>query len=449
MLIILQRAAFVRSQLEEQDMPVADAPDDDDVRQTYNFAPGNHGLVYRADVPDYGGGARPYDDGSAPDADGNDRQASTDRTQSDVPGVTRYKLQSMKWGLVPFWTKRNPEYSSMLRTINARDDSLASKGGMWNTMKQRKRCIVVAQGFYEWLKKNGGKEKIPYFTKRKDQRLMCFAGLWDCVKYDGSDEKHYTYTIITTDSNKQLSFLHDRMPVILENGSHEIRTWLDPARSEWTKELQSLLKPYKGELECYPVNKDVGKVGNNSPSFIVPITSSENKNNIANFFGNAKKQAKGFQTKQEVGKEEQKTLDKGTAVNEIKQEDRATTDHDGKEDNAPMPVPSTEATKTGIKRQLEAEAEYGPEPKSIKLEDCDRPSTEARRSHSKSPRYRTSKLLKRNRRARKVGAPPVTGQEKVVPSSPMVPSRSPISSNEGPSLIMTLAGPPSKNAANG
>lgn len=53
-------------------------------------------------------------------------------------------------------------------------------------MKQKKRCIVVAQGFYEWLKKDGGKTKIPHFVKRKDGQLMCFAGLWDCVKYEGN-----------------------------------------------------------------------------------------------------------------------------------------------------------------------------------------------------------------------------------------------------------------------
>lgn len=100
----------------------------------------------------------------------------------------------------------------------------------------------------------------------------------------GSEEKHYTYTIITTDSNKQLKFLHDRMPVILENGSEDIRTWLDPNRYTWSKELQSLLVPFQGELEVYPVSKEVGKVGNNSPNFIIPVASSENKSNIANFF---------------------------------------------------------------------------------------------------------------------------------------------------------------------
>lgn len=82
--------------------------------------------------------------------------------------------------------KRKPDYGSMMKTINCRDDSLAENRGLWNSMKHRKRCIVVCQGFYEWLKKNGGKEKIPYFVKRKDGQLMCFAGLWDCVRFEGT-----------------------------------------------------------------------------------------------------------------------------------------------------------------------------------------------------------------------------------------------------------------------
>ena len=88
-------------------------------------------------------------------------------------------------GLVPFWTKRNPDYGSKMKTINCRDDSLLEDRGMWTTMKKKKRCIIVAQGFYEWLKKNSGKEKIPHFTKRSDGQLMCFAGLWDRVQFEG------------------------------------------------------------------------------------------------------------------------------------------------------------------------------------------------------------------------------------------------------------------------
>jgi len=347
-------------------MPVADAPDDDDVRQTYNFAPGNHGLIYRADVPDHGAGSGPHDNAQDVGEKANDQEAAS--TDVEDPKGTRYKLQSMKWGLVPFWTKRNPDYGTVMKTINARDDSLAAKGGMWNTMKHKKRCIVIAQGFYEWLKKNGGKEKIPHYTRRKDEQLMCFAGLWDCVQYEGSDEKHYTYTIITTDSNKQLSFLHDRMPVILENGSDQIRTWLDPGRSEWSKELQSLLKPFDGELECYPVSKEVGKVGNNSPTFIVPVASADNPNNIANFFSAAKESAKGDEEKGEIKKEETEVKEKGSS-GVIKEEDesRATVEYSSTEDNAPLPVPMDHADKKGVKREHE-EAKDEPAAKAVKRE---------------------------------------------------------------------------------
>ena len=72
-----------------------------------------------------------------------------------------------------------------MKTINCRDDSLFEDRGMWTTLKKQKRCIIVAQGFYEWLKKNSGKEKIPHFIRRKDRQLMCFAGLWDCVQFEG------------------------------------------------------------------------------------------------------------------------------------------------------------------------------------------------------------------------------------------------------------------------
>ncbi|KAJ4318536.1 hypothetical protein N0V94_004393 [Neodidymelliopsis sp. IMI 364377] len=331
-------------------MPVEEAPNDDDVRQSYNFAPGYHGLVYRAEGPD------PVVHKSNKD---ENEQASSDESIKD----TRYKLQSMQWGLVPFWTKRNPDYGSKMKTINCRDDSLFEDRGMWTTMKKQKRCIIVAQGFYEWLKKNNGKEKIPHFTKRKDGELMCFAGLWDRVQFEDSHEPLYTYTIITTDSNKQLKFLHDRMPVILDNGSDAIRTWLDPSRTEWGAELQSLLKPYEGELECYPVTKDVGKVGNNSPSFLIPIDSTENKSNIANFFGNQRKLAKRADAadpdKTEHDPDNFTSKDGHVKIEHDVNETRDTTNRvEGTEDNAPLPVPDKSQSQIakveqGIKREAD------------------------------------------------------------------------------------------------
>ncbi|RAL08135.1 DUF159 domain protein [Aspergillus homomorphus CBS 101889] len=348
------RMNFVRRRLQEQGMPVDEAPDDDEVRETYNFAPGNNGAVYRVDASSQGsapGGVGadehehlPHEDSEPEQETGDDstKDAHVD-TSSEKGTASRYKIQSMRWGLIPFWTKRKPDYGSLMRTINCRDDSLIEDRGMWTSMKRKKRCVVVCQGFYEWLKKGpGGKEKVPHFVKRKDGDLMYFAGLWDCVRYEGSDEELYTFTVITTSSNSYLKFLHDRMPVILDPNSEEMKRWLDPGRTTWSKDLQDMLKPYKGELECYPVPKEVGKVGNNSPDFIVPVSSKENKSNIANFFDNARKGAPDSDhpkqdTEHKVVKDEH--------------EDRATVDTEWTEDNAPQPA-------TGVKREHPAE---GPE----------------------------------------------------------------------------------------
>lgn len=188
----MKRPSQVRQQLEEDGARVDDVPTDegpDSPRQTYNFAPGCQGIVYRADILN-GVAGRPLelkpnisDARASRTICGDEKPVEHD---SDVPGTgeeARFKLQSMKWGLVPSWTSRNPDYRTMVKTINCRDDSLATGGGIWATIKHRKRCIVIAQGFYEWLK--SGTQGIPHYVKRKDGRLMCFAGLWDCVHYEG------------------------------------------------------------------------------------------------------------------------------------------------------------------------------------------------------------------------------------------------------------------------
>ncbi|KAF2403749.1 DUF159 domain protein [Trichodelitschia bisporula] len=340
---------IIRQQLEAAGMDVDYAPDDDDARETYNFPPGAFGLVYRADVPDYGAGPRqrpPRRDTSDCDKDRPEEATAQTEDSSSEGAQIHYRLQSMKWGLIPSWMTRKPDYQSMMKTINCRDDSLTENRGIWNSVKRRKRCIVICQGFYEWLKK--GKEKVPHYVRRKDGQLMCFAGFWDCTKFEDSEEKLYTYTVITTDSNKQLKFLHDRMPVIFDLGSEAIRTWLDPKRVEWNKELQSLLTPFEGELDVYPVSKDVGKVGNNSPSFIIPINSKENKNNIANFFGNQQQAAK--------GKREASKLERGIA-NDVQgvqpsNEDRHIVDAETSEHNAPLPATPESKSKT-LKREFD------------------------------------------------------------------------------------------------
>lgn len=185
-------------------MPVDECPDDDECRQTYNFPPGAIGIVYRANVPDYGAGpstkhgkqklnVKPDGD----DEDENEVKLEEDAQQT-LPSTSQpsknvqYKLQAMKWGLVPSWTKRAPDYGSVMRTINARDDSCMENKGIWNVPKRRKRCIVIANGFFEWLKKNNGKDKLPHYIKRKDGELMAFAGMWDVVKYEGEFHESFS-----------------------------------------------------------------------------------------------------------------------------------------------------------------------------------------------------------------------------------------------------------------
>ncbi|KAK6514856.1 hypothetical protein TWF506_007218 [Arthrobotrys conoides] len=286
-----------------------DELDVDRVRESYNVAPGYYEPIYRA-VSD-NAGAGPADSNAPTTSDLDDREAeamdeshdnsndptkTTEATDNSISnssnGKVKYVISLMKWGLIPFWTKRNPNYSSMLKTINCRDDSLYDNKGMWTSMKNKKRCIVIAQGFFEWLKK--GKDRVPHFTKRSDGQLLYIAGLWDSVRYEDSTEELYTYTIITTSSSKQLNFLHDRMPVIFEPNSPKIKEWLNPSRV-WDSGLQKLLQPFEKQgLECYPVRKEVGKVGNNSPSFIVPLDSEDNKSNIKNFFSKGGKPLQPF-----------------------------------------------------------------------------------------------------------------------------------------------------------
>ncbi|OAF60309.1 hypothetical protein VC83_03069 [Pseudogymnoascus destructans] len=280
------RPSQVRTHLRtDLNMPVSSAPPDegdDAPRRTYNFAPTYRGLVYRAAGHD--GGKEGEKDGGEKDGgekDGGEKDGGEkDGGEKGKQGVVeegegekevQYKLQTMKWGLIPSWTKRAPDFSASLKTINCRAESLMSTHGMWTSMKQRKRCVVLVEGFYEWLHR--GRDKIPHYVKRKDGGMLCLAGLWDRVKYEGG-EAVYTYTIVTRASSRQLSFLHDRMPVMLEPGGEEMWRWLDPKRG-WVDGVAGCLRGWEGEvegaLEVFEVDRGVGKVGNDSADFVVPV----------------------------------------------------------------------------------------------------------------------------------------------------------------------------------
>jgi hypothetical protein len=155
------------------------------------------------------------------------------------------------------------------------------------------------------------------------------------------------------------------MPVILENGSEKLWKWLDPKRYEWSKELQSLLQPYEGELEVYPVSKDVGKVGNNSPTFIIPVNSKENKSNIANFFAKGAVKKGGGEKSEMKGKGEQAVEHTNNTVKEEQPEIEITEDQgfvaeDAVDSGKVKEEENEKHVSAGIKREAEDSAGLEP-----------------------------------------------------------------------------------------
>lgn len=162
------------------------------------------------------------------------------------------ELVWLRWGLVPSWADDSAVGYKM---INARGESVATKPSFRNDFKAR-RCLVVADGFYEW-QKTGGK-KQPYYIRLKSGRPFAFAGLWEHWGREGKEID--SCTIITTDANELMEPLHDRMPVIVAASDYDL--WLDPAVKD-VERLQALLQPYPpGEMEAYPVSTVVNNPRN-------------------------------------------------------------------------------------------------------------------------------------------------------------------------------------------
>ena len=181
------------------------------------------------------------------------------------------RLAPHHWGLVPFWAKA-PNVGAKM--INARAEGLADKNAYKHAFRKR-RCIVPADGFFEWRKVPGQKAKQPYFIHRADGEPLAFAGLWEEWKgpeRDGSQRLRST-TIITTDANETMAPIHDRMPVILPPSAWE--QWLDPANADLDT-LGRLLVPAPAHLlVVQPVSLDVGNVRNDGPHLIEPIEPAE------------------------------------------------------------------------------------------------------------------------------------------------------------------------------
>jgi putative SOS response-associated peptidase YedK len=176
-------------------------------------------------------------------------------------------VRGMHWGLVPKWTK--PGTKPKVTPINARSETAAEKP-MFKSLLKYRRCIVPANGFYEW-KRQDARTKRPFYIHLNGEPLMLFAGLWD--EAETGDGPLQSFTILTTGANGQMASLHDRMPVILDPDDAEL--WLSREETE-TGPLESLLHPLPdGELDIYEVDRQVNSPRNNDPSNIEPLDSDD------------------------------------------------------------------------------------------------------------------------------------------------------------------------------
>jgi putative SOS response-associated peptidase YedK len=169
------------------------------------------------------------------------------------------KLEMFHWGLIPSWAK-DPSIGNKM--INARAETVSEKPSFRSAFKKR-RCLILADGFYEWQKTDDGKQ--PYHIKMQDDSPFAFAGLWEIWK---DEEEIRSCTIITTAANDLMDEIHHRMPVILPPDDYDM--WLDPDFDE-NEPLTSLLKPYSSDkMEAYIVSRRVNKPSNNEPSVVEP-----------------------------------------------------------------------------------------------------------------------------------------------------------------------------------
>lgn len=178
---------------------------------------------------------------------------------SIIEGKQGNRLGELRWGLVPSWAKEDKIGASM---INARAESLPDKPAFRKLLTTR-RCLIPADGFYEWQQRAGGKQ--PYRIVMKDGSPFAFAGLYD-IWTDPQGNKLATCTIITTEPNSLMAEIHSRMPVILRP-EHEAE-WLARDNTD-TDSLLKLLQPYDAaKMRAYPVSSAVGNVRNNTKELL-------------------------------------------------------------------------------------------------------------------------------------------------------------------------------------
>ena len=173
----------------------------------------------------------------------------------------RPEFAHMRWGLIPSWSN-NASIGAKL--LNARSETIAEKPSFRDAIRKR-RCLIAADGFYEWKTKN--KQKLPYFIHKPDRQPFAFAGIWEKWQADDGAVLE-TCSILTTKANDRLRFLHERMPVILNKKDYS--RWLNPA-IENVSDLQPLFAPAPNEaLAMYAVSQKVNSARFEDPQCIEP-----------------------------------------------------------------------------------------------------------------------------------------------------------------------------------
>jgi putative SOS response-associated peptidase YedK len=201
----------------------------------------------------------------APDLGARFNVAPTDEVYAVAVRAGRRTLGTVRWGLVPSWSE-SP--AGAARMINARAETVATTPAFRDAFRRR-RCIVPADGFYEWVRTDDGRQA--YHLHRADGRPLAFAGVWDSWRDrrlpDG--ERRVTCAIVTTRANESVRPVHDRMPVVLAPTAWE--AWLEPSNDD-LGELESFLVPAPDDLLAVEkVGRRVNDVRNDGPDLVVPV----------------------------------------------------------------------------------------------------------------------------------------------------------------------------------
>ncbi|OCT85834.1 hypothetical protein XELAEV_18024003mg [Xenopus laevis] len=208
--------------------------------------------------------------------------------QKDADSSERV-LAAMRWGLIPSWFNELDPSKMQYKTNNCRSDTITEKALYKAPLFKGRRCVVLADGFYEWKRQDG--EKQPYyiyfpqiksekFSEEQDmmdwngQRLLTMAGLFDCWEPPSGGEPLYSYTVITVDSSKTMNCIHDRMPAILD-GDEAIRKWLDFGEVS-TQDALKLIHPIEN-ITYHPVSTVVNNSRNNSMECIAAVILTQKK----------------------------------------------------------------------------------------------------------------------------------------------------------------------------